>query len=80
MAKRRRVPDIGTIVVAVVGAVGQIEGLTDDLQIVMVAELYVLGESQVQLKERIAAKGIVLGNRATLRNAVDTVEAVLRCG
>ena len=64
MAEGGRVPDVGTIVVAVVGTVGEIEGLANDLQIVVIAELNVLGQTQIQLEERIAPKRIEFSDGA----------------
>ena len=65
------------IVVSVVRAVGQVEGLGDQLQIGLVAELDVLSQPGIQLEERIAAQRIVLGDRAACRYAIQAVEAVL---
>ena len=51
-------------VVTVVGAVGQVERLRDELQVHVLAEFEVLGQTQIELEEGIAAQGIVLGDGA----------------
>ena len=63
MAERRSVGDAVVEVVAVVGAIRQVERLRDELQVHPLADLDVLRQPQVELEERIAAKRIVLGAR-----------------
>ena len=63
MAKRGRAGYVVVEVVAVVGAIGQVERLRDELQVHPLADLDVLRQPQVELEERIAAKRIVLGAR-----------------
>src|ERR1700730_12271690 len=61
-------------IVAVVGAVGEVEGLRHDLQSPPFAKLDILGQLGVELEDRIAAQRINLGNRATgLRFRIKTV-------
>src|SRR5580704_1125096 len=67
----------GPKVVAIVGAVRQVEGLRKQLQVHAFPELDVLRQAHVELKERIATQGIVLSYRASLRHAVYAIEAVL---
>src|SRR2546430_14744038 len=65
------------VVVAVVGAIRQVERLRKQLQVHALSEFDVLREARVEFKEGIAAKRIVLCNRASLGNAVQPIEAVL---
>src|SRR6185312_5265900 len=61
---RRR--DITLEVISVVSAVGEVEGLRQQLQVHPLTQLDVLGQAGVQFKERIAAQRIVLSNGALL--------------
>src|SRR5207248_10148979 len=81
MTESRRRGNVIAKVVAIVGAIGQVERLCEQLQVHAIAELDILREPRVELKERVAAQRIILRNRASLRNSVQPVEAVLRpCG
>src|SRR6266566_650122 len=81
--KPGRVPEGGSIgntvieVVAVVSAVRQVERLRHELQVHPLTKLEVLRQPHIELEERISAKGIVLGDGAPLRDAVQPIEAVL---
>ena len=67
-------------VAAIVGAIGEVEGLGDELKVDVLAEFEVLGQAHVELEERIAAERIIFRDGAALGDAVDAVEAVLRAG
>ena len=80
MTKGCRVTDVASEIVAVVGAIGEVKGLCNDLQVIAFAELEVLRQTHIELDERITAQRIELGDGASLGNAVDAIEAVLRSG
>ena len=71
--------DVVAEVVAVVGAVGEVEGLADDFQVHALPEAEVLGKAQIEFEERITAKRVELGDGAG-GNTVQTVEAILGLG
>lgn len=82
MAEVRRIGNasgaIDAKVVAVVGPIGQVERLREQLQVHAIAELDILCEAHVEFEEWIPAQWIVLRNRAPLRDPVQPIEAVLR--
>src|SRR5438445_10051334 len=78
MAEGGSAGDVVIEVVAVVGAIRQIERLRNQLQVHAFAQSDVLCQPQVELEERIAAERVVFGNGASLLDAVQSVEAVLR--
>src|SRR5438445_1402136 len=78
MAEGGSAGDVVIEVVAVVGAIRQIERLRDQLQIDAFAQSDVLCQPQVEFEERIAAERVVFGNGASLLDTVQSVEAVLR--
>lgn len=77
MPERRSAGDAVAVVIAIVGAIRQVEGLGDELKIYVLANSEVLGEADIQLEEGVAAQGVIFGNGAIRSDAVDAVEAVL---
>lgn len=71
--------DVVAEVVAVVGAVGEVEGLADDFQVHALPEAEVLGKAQIEFEERITAERVELGDGAGGRLS-ETVEAILGIG
>src|SRR5579859_3685608 len=67
VAERGRRPDAVTEVVAVVGAVGQVEGFGNDLHVGPFSEFEGLSEAGIQLEEGIAAHRIVGNDGAACR-------------
>jgi hypothetical protein len=51
-------------VVSVVGSVGEVEGLRDQLNIDALAEFEVLGELGIQFEERLSAQRVILSDGA----------------
>src|SRR5579871_4835950 len=78
MTKRRLACNAVAEVISVVGAIGKVERLRNELKIHPFADLDVLGQPHIQLEERISTKWIELRDRASLLNAVESIEAVLR--
>lgn len=62
MPERRRAGDTVAVVIAIVGAIGEVKGLGDELKIDVFADFEVLGQAQIELEERIAAKRIIFGD------------------
>ena len=77
MAEGVRASDAVAVIVAIVGPVGEVKGLRDELQVDVLAELEVFRQAEIKLEERIAAKGIIFCNGATRRYSVEAVKAVL---
>ena len=77
MAEGIRAGDVVVEIVAVVRAIGQVEGLHDQLRVHPFTEFEVLCQSHVQLKEGVSPKRVVLGDRAIRCDSIQAIEAVL---
>lgn len=80
MTERPGIGNAVTKIVAVICTIRQVERLGKQSQIHAIAELDVLGQTHIEFKEWIAKKRIELRDGASLRDAINTVEAVLRSG
>jgi hypothetical protein len=59
VAERVRAGNTVAKVIAIVSAIGEVEGLCDELKIYVLAELEVLRQAQVQFEERITAERVL---------------------
>ena len=76
MTKRRLTSNRVPVVIPIVRAVGEVEGLSDQLQVHAFADFEVLSQFDIEFKERLAADWIELRNGAVGCQ----IEAVLRAG